>query len=112
MPDVDFTFNSASAYGGMLTKQRLNMYRLIDQIGQLGLDAHELLAHMYRHAGENDAEADVRGAQVAKPVAHIRDGLESVRAGLGVLRDQLKMASQAIDEAEKARASAASRLKI
>lgn len=112
MPDVSFTFDSASAYAGMLAKQRLNMNRLIDQIGQLGLDAHELIAHMYSHAGENDEDSNVRGAQVAKPVAHIRDGLESVRAGLGVLRDQLKMASQAMDEAEKARASAASRLKI
>jgi hypothetical protein len=112
MPDVNFTFDSASAYGGMLTKQRLNVSRLIDQIGQLGLDAHELLASMHVYAGENDEEASVRGAQVAKPVAHIRDGLENVRAGLGVLRDQLKTASQAMEEADKRRANDANRLKI
>jgi hypothetical protein len=101
MPEVTFTFDSASAYGAML-----------DEIGQLGLDAHELLAHMYRYAGESDEDADARGAQVAKPVASIRQSLEGVHAGLAALRSLLQKASQAIEDDEKRRQSAASRLKI
>lgn len=112
MPEVTFAFDSASAYTGMLARQRRNFQKLRDEIGHLGLNANELLAHMYRYAGVADEEAVKRGTVVKKPVDEIRTALDTIHAQLGILRDQLRSACQAMDEADARRSSDARRLKI